>query len=258
VPPGKGATGEAPRQATPTVGVDAADEFANLVSHDLQQPLRHIRGFSDLLLQRYAQDLPDEAREFVDYIVQGAANAQSLLDALLRYARVSTRGKPFEAVDCARLLSRCGDALSSRLHEAGAAVEVGALPCVFGDEFQLLGVFQELLVNAIKFRHGGRPLVVRVDAEPCGDRWRFRVQDNGIGVATENLERIFRVCQRLHRQEEYPGNGMGLAICRRVIMRHGGAICAESVEEGGCRVVFDLPACETGPAQADSAAKREA
>jgi light-regulated signal transduction histidine kinase (bacteriophytochrome) len=216
------------------------DQFASVVSHDLQEPLRMITAYVRLLQTQYGAKLDKDADEFIGYVVDGAQRMQGLIDDLLTYSRVGTRGKEFTATDCNEVLARTLLNLTPAINESGARITHDQLPIVFGDEFQLGQLLQNLIGNAIKYRGQGPP-EAHVGCEALGKMWRFAVKDNGIGIDPEYAERIFVIFQRLHTRQEYPGTGIGLAICKRIVERHGGEIWVESSAGKGSIFYFTLP-----------------
>jgi PAS domain S-box-containing protein len=219
------------------------EQFAYIASHDLQEPLRMMASFSQLLEKRYQGRLDADADEFIGYIVNGAIRMQRLIDDLLTYSRVGRLGQSFAPTDCAKIIEMALLNLRSAIEEAGAAVNAGALPVVMADATQLVRLFQNLIGNAIKFR-GHSPARVHVGAKHQGDEWLFWVQDNGIGIEPQYLERIFLIFQRLHNRHEYPGTGIGLAIAKKIVERHGGRIWVASEPGRGSTFYFTLPAGE--------------
>ncbi len=215
-------------------------QFAYVASHDLQEPLRMVSSYTQLLARRYQDKLGGEADEFIAYAVEGANRMQVLINDLLDYARVATRVKPFEPTDCEAVLNQVLADLKAAIDESGVAVTHDSLPTVLADERQLGQVFQHLLGNAIKYRaaEGTR---VHVVAERKDGAWRFAVRDNGIGIDPQYADRIFVIFQRLHRKTEYSGTGIGLAICKKIVERHGGQIWVESELGKGATFSFTIP-----------------
>ena len=216
----------------------ALQEFAYVASHDLQEPLRTVASFTQLLRKRYSAQLDATANEFIDFAVDGAVRMQQLIDDILAYSRVTTHGKPLQPVDLNESASRAVTNLRFTIEERGAAVEISPLPRVLGDPVQLAQLFQNLVGNALKY--GGTPPRVAVSASPEGQVWRVCVTDNGIGIAPEYHERVFRIFQRLHTRAEYGGTGVGLAICKGIVERHGGRIWVESQAGRGATFCFTL------------------
>jgi len=216
------------------------EQFAYVASHDLQEPLRMVASFTQLLAKRYQGKLDQDADDFIGFAVEGANRMQVLINDLLAFSRVGTRGKPFAAVDCEAVLSHALANLTTILQETGAVVTRDPLPTVRADEVQLGQLFQNLLANALKFQ-GPDPPRVHLAAQQQGDEWIFSVQDNGIGIAPEHQERIFTIFQRLHRREEFPGTGLGLALCKKIAERHGGRIWVKSAPGRGSTFYFSIP-----------------
>jgi light-regulated signal transduction histidine kinase (bacteriophytochrome) len=217
------------------------EQFAYVASHDLQEPLRMVANFTQLLADRYRDKVGEEGAEFIAYAVDGAKRMQRLIQDLLTYSRVGTRGKSFELADCNELLGEAVANLQIAIQESGAVITHEELPAVMGDPSQLTQVFQNLLGNALKFR-GENPPRIHVSAKRQGTRWVFVVRDNGIGIAPEFAERIFVIFQRLHSRGEYPGTGIGLAVCKKIVERHGGKIWLESEPGKGATFHFTIPA----------------
>ncbi|QLG60957.1 PAS domain-containing sensor histidine kinase [Halorarum salinum] len=216
------------------------EQFAYIASHDLQEPLRMVSSYLQLLERRYRDELDDDAREFIDYAVDGAERMREMIDDLLSYSRVDTKAEPFEPTDSGAVFDRVLGGLRLKIEEEDAEVVRGDLPTVTADDKQLEQVFQNLVSNALKYR-GEEPPRIEVDAERRDGAWRFRVSDNGIGIDPVQADRIFDVFDRLHTREEYPGTGIGLALCERIVERHGGRIWVEStVGEGSC-FYFTIP-----------------
>ena len=215
-------------------------QFAYVASHDLQEPLRMVASFTQLLAKRYREKLDDDARGFINYAVDGATRMQTLISDLLTYSRVGTQGKPLEPTACDEVLDRVLRNLKFAIEESGAKVTREPLPVVMADAQQLGQLFQNLISNAIKF-HGETPPHVDISAKSSGGIWTFSVRDNGIGISPEHSERIFIIFQRLHTRTEYTGTGIGLAVCKKVAERHGGRIWVESAAEGGTVFHFTIP-----------------
>jgi len=216
------------------------EQFAYIASHDLQEPLRMIVGFVQLLEKRLADRLDADTREFMGYAVDGAKRMQTLIDDILAYSRVRTQGQPLAPVDCGAALQEALDRQAVKIAETGAEIDWQALPVVMADYAQLVQLFQNLIANAIKFCKDCAPRV-RVEAVHEARRWRFSVTDNGIGIAPEYRQQLFVIFKRLHTRSEYPGTGIGLAICKRIVERHGGEIGIDSAPEGGAVFWFTLP-----------------
>jgi PAS domain S-box-containing protein len=216
------------------------EQFAYVASHDLQEPLRMVANYTQLLAQRYKGKLDADADEFIHYAVDGATRMRSLINDLLTYSRVGRKGKEFELTACEQVLDRALKDLQEVLTESGASVKRDPLPTVRADDSQLVQLFQNLIGNAIKFRKQGPPRI-HVSANPNGQEWIFLVRDNGIGFDPQYSDRIFRMFQRLHGRSEYPGSGMGLAICKKIVERHGGKIWVKSEPGKGSTFFFTLP-----------------
>jgi PAS domain S-box-containing protein len=225
------------------------EQFAYVASHDLQEPLRMVASYTQLLGRRYKGKLDFEADEFISYAVEGATRMQVLINDLLAYSRVGTRGKPFTTVDSNGALERALANLKLAIEESSARVTHDPLPEVAGDGTQLMQVFQNLVGNALKFRSVERPVEVHISAtarrtthaERLRLEWLFAVRDNGIGIEEKYFDRIFIIFQRLHTREQYPGTGIGLAVCKKIVERHGGRIWVESAVGKGSTFYFTLP-----------------
>jgi signal transduction histidine kinase len=219
-------------------------QFAYVASHDLQEPLRMVASFTQLLAKRYKDQLDDDARDFINYAVDGATRMQTLISDLLNYSRVGTQGKTFVPTDSEALFKRVLESLQFSIEESGAVIVSDSLPMVMADPQQLGQLFQNLLTNAIKFR-GKEPPHVRISTERKGNDWKISVRDNGIGISQEHAERIFVIFQRLHTKTEYPGTGIGLAICKKIVERHGGSIWIEPSPGGGTTFCFTIPTIQS-------------
>jgi len=217
------------------------EKFAYIASHDLQEPLRVVISYIQLLAKRYRGRLDPEVDEFLHFIVSGVARMQQLIADLLAYSRVGTTGKRFEPVDCAAIARRAAENLQIAVQESQATVEINGLPTVLGDASQLGQVFQNLIGNALKFRRPDVPVRVRIDARRENGNWVLSVRDNGIGIDPQYRDRLFVLFQRLHTQQEYPGTGIGLAICKKIVERHGGTMWVESDLGQGATFSFTLP-----------------
>jgi signal transduction histidine kinase len=216
-------------------------QFAYVASHDLQEPLRMVASYTQLLAKRYKGKLDEDADEFIAYAVNGANRMQALIQDLLAFSRVDRQGQQFERTPVEMLLSYALDNLKAAVDESRAVVSHDPLPEVLADERQVLHVLQNLLSNAIKFR-GPEPPLIHVSAERHGEEWLFSVRDNGIGIDPQYRDRIFVIFQRLHTNAEYPGTGIGLSLCKKIVERHGGRMWMESQPGQGATFYFTLPA----------------
>jgi PAS domain S-box-containing protein len=226
------------------------EQFAYVASHDLQEPLRTIASYTQLLARRYEGQLDEKADKYIHYVVDGAQRMQTLIDDLLKYSRVSTSRQELQPVDCQEVLEQAIGHLRVAIRQAGAEVSLDSscprLPVVQGDATQLLQLFQNLISNAIKYRQPEVKPVVKIAAKPSqfkssGGCWLFAVKDNGIGIDPQHRDRIFLIFQRLHTRGEYPGTGIGLAVCHKIVERHGGRIWVESQIGQGATFYFTLP-----------------
>ena len=217
------------------------EQFAYIASHDLQEPLRMVVSYTELLAQRYQGKLDERADKYIYYAVDGAKRMQQLLADLLTYSRIGSQGKPLAPVSAEAVVKAVVDRLAGAIRRANASVRVGPLPTVQADEGQLGQLFQNLIGNALKFQGEARP-VIEISAAPLNDRWQFAVKDNGIGIDSQHLERVFQMFQRLHERGKYEGSGVGLAIAKRISERHGGRIWLESEPQVGSTFFFTLEA----------------
>jgi len=216
------------------------EQFSYVASHDLQAPLSTIAGYAQLLEKRCHNQLDAQGNKFIRNIVNSCGRMQALIDDLLEYSRVGRSEKPFDVIDCNLVFEDACANLQLAIRQYQASVTRGDLPRVRGDSFQLLQLFQNLIGNAIKYRSSETPMV-HVGASRQGDNWVFSVQDNGIGIAEQYHPRIFQLFQRLHSQQQYSGTGIGLAICQRIVDRHGGRLWVESEPNRGSTFYFSIP-----------------
>ena len=216
------------------------EQFAYVASHDLQEPLRAIGGFVELLKRQLAGSLDGKTKEYMDYVVEGVVRMQSLINGLLEYSRIKTRGDKLEPVDSGAALASAHFNLRTGIQESGAKIVAGPLPTVCMDPTQLMQLFQNLLGNAIKFRSAAST-EIDISAVRDNSGWRFGVRDNGIGIDPQYAQRIFIIFQRLHTRTEYPGTGIGLAVCKKIVERHGGRIWMESKPGNGSTFYFTIP-----------------
>jgi len=221
------------------------ERFAYVASHDLQEPLRMVSSYTQLLAKRYAGKLDRDAEEFIAYAVDGAKRMHQLINDLLQYSRVGTRGRELRPTDAEKVLEMVLRDLRVAIEESGAQVTHDPLPTVLADRTQLRQLLQNLIGNAIKYR-GERPPRIHVSARPGENgrqgQWVFSVRDNGIGIDPAHFDRIFQIFQRLHSRGEYSGTGIGLAVCKKIVERHGGRIWVESQPGKGSEFFFTLPA----------------
>ncbi|WP_232702638.1 PAS domain-containing sensor histidine kinase [Halobacterium wangiae] len=222
------------------------EQFAYAASHDLQEPLRMVSSYLQLIENRYTDDLDDDGREFIDFAVDGADRMRTMIEGLLEYSRVETQGDPFERVALDSVFADVLDDLQVRIEEADAEIVHEPLPVVDGDAGQLRQLFQNLLDNAIEYS-GEAPPSVEVTAERETDAWRISVHDEGIGIAPADAQRVFDVFQRLHSQAEHAGTGIGLALAERIVERHGGEIWVDSEPGEGTTFSFTLPTVDDAP-----------
>lgn len=216
------------------------ERFAYLASHDLREPLRMVTSFTRLLSQRYSGQLDPEADQIIGFAVDGATRMEELISDLLEYSRVGQQNQTLDSVDCSTILDRSLNNLQLLISETNTEIIRGPLPIILGETRQLIQLFQNLIDNAIVYRGEESPRV-EIRAEVQQDQWLFSVKDNGIGIEPQHNERIFDIFQRLHTRQEYPGTGIGLAICHRIVERHGGEIWVESQLGQGATFYFTLP-----------------
>ncbi|WP_234343444.1 sensor histidine kinase [Streptomyces sp. NRRL F-5123] len=229
------------------------EQFAYVASHDLQEPLRKVASFCQLLQRRYADRLDDRAGQYIGFAVDGANRMQTLINDLLAFSRVGRLNAETSEVDLEQLFARTADVLSVAIEDAGAEVDHDPLPTLTGDATQLGMLLQNLLSNAVKFRSPDRRPEIRLTARPDDDGlWHFAVTDNGIGIGPEFAEQVFVIFQRLHTRESYPGNGIGLALCKKIVEFHGGTIAVDPAHTPGTRIAFTLPGPSPAAAAADA------
>ena len=228
------------------------EQFAYVASHDLQEPLRMVSSYVQLLARRYQGRLDPDADDFINFAVEGANRMKTLINDLLAYSRVGTRGKPFEPVELETVLDRVLVNLQLSIEDGRVVITRDPLPTAQADDTQMVQLFQNLIGNAIKFR-GEKPPQIHVGAAPRDEAWLFYARDNGIGLDPQYANRIFLIFQRLHGKSEYAGTGIGLAICKRIVERHGGSIWVESQLGQGSTFYFTLPAPGLRGPQAEGA-----
>jgi signal transduction histidine kinase len=221
------------------------EQFAYVASHDLQEPLRMIANYTQLLAERYRGQLDEQADKYIGYSVDGATRMQALIQDLLKVSRVCRQQIEPRTTECRAVVEQALQNLQTAVQECGAVVKCNGLPEVMADASQLTQVFQNLIANAMKF-HGAETPMIQIDSEKRDGEWVFTVSDNGIGISAENWQDIFVIFRRLHTRSEYAGNGIGLSICKKIIERHGGKIWIEAQATPGCRFKFTLP-CEPSP-----------
>ena len=213
------------------------EQFAYTVSHDLQEPLRMVSGFTNLLKKKYSTQLNSEALSYIDFSVDGAKRMQEQIQGILAYSRISTQASEFENIPLSEIIEYALKNLSAAIKESGAEIKYGKLSIVFGDRFQLISVFQNLIGNSLKFRKEGLVPEIVIESKEIQDlnKIEISVSDNGIGMESKHLDNIFLIFHRLHSQDKYPGTGIGLSLVKKIIERHGGTITAESERGEGTR-----------------------
>jgi two-component system, sensor histidine kinase and response regulator len=216
------------------------EQFAHAVSHDLQQPLQSILGFGKILLLKYPYLLETDVSNYLSRIVQAGERMQLLIEDLLAYSQVDV-SRSVEVVDCDRVLAEAIENLQAAISQTHAHLSLAPLPLVKGKSSQLIQVFQNLIGNALKFTHPNIPPEIDISAETQDDEWVFRVRDNGIGIEPQNFDRLFQLFARLHSGDRFPGTGIGLATCKKIIESHGGRIWVESTPRTGTTFFFTLP-----------------
>lgn len=216
------------------------EQFAYVASHDLQEPLRMIANYTQLLAERYRGKLDEQADKYISYSVDGAVRMQALILDLLKFSRLGKAQVEPRTTECRAVVEQALENLRAAIQESGAVVNCNRLPVVMADPAQLTQVFQNLIANAIKF-HGAETPVIQIEAEKHDAGWVLTVSDNGIGIPVESQADIFVIFRRLHTRTEYPGNGIGLSICKKIIERHGGKIWIEAQAQPGCCFKFTLP-----------------
>ena len=215
-------------------------DFAYIASHDLKKPLQSIESFAKLLARRYKGKLDAKADEFISYIFEGVQRLQMLIKDLLEYSQIETKAKNIKPTDCSFIVEEAMSNLKTAIDESDAVVTYNKLPTIMSDPQQMVSLFQNLIDNAIKFRSNNAP-IVRISAERKGNEWLFSICDNGIGIDPKNFEKIFAMFQRLHGTTDYPGTGIGLSICKKIVERHGGRIWLESETAKGASFYFTIP-----------------
>ncbi|MCA1941293.1 MAG: histidine kinase, partial [Caenispirillum bisanense] len=233
------------------------ERFAYVASHDLQEPVRTMVGYAQLVRRRFDDRLDDDGRSFLSYIEEGALRMRALVQGLLTYSHLGSEAARPEPVDAAMALSTALDNLAVTIRETGASVVAGRLPTVYVEPLQLMQVFQNLIGNALKFRHPVRRPQVTILASRVADGWQFTVRDNGIGIPGDSLTSVFGLFKRLHGPGQFPGTGVGLAICQRIVERNGGRIWVTSEPEAGSAFHFVLPAVPDADAVEEPAAAED-
>ncbi|MHA1669317.1 MAG: ATP-binding protein [Promethearchaeota archaeon] len=216
------------------------ERFAYIASHDLQEPLRMVAGFTKLLADRYKDKLDDEANQFIDFAVDGALRMRNLIDDLLLYSRILSKEKEFQMINCETILNIIKSNLEKKITENNAVITYDPMPVVFGNQVQLVRLFQNLIDNAIKFRSEETPNI-HIGIKEKKENWEFFVKDNGIGIDSKFFDKIFIIFQRLHTKKKYKGTGIGLAICKKIVEYHNGKIWIKSEIGKGTTIYFTIP-----------------
>lgn len=216
-------------------------DYAYSVSHDLSAPIRAMVGFSNILAEEHAGSLNDEGKEYLALIVQSGQKLQAMMEGLLAYSRLNTQFKSPSRVDCNLVLDQCRTVFDEEIKSKGATLEISNLPAVRADADQAFQLFTVLLDNALKFQPRGNKPHISIAAERAGSFWQFTVADNGIGVKPPHYAKIFKLFQRLHTDEEFPGVGVGLTLAEKIVHRHGGIISCTSSGMQGLKILFTLP-----------------
>ena len=222
------------------------EQFAYVASHDLQEPLRMVSSYTELLAEYHKEKLDDKAEKYINYVVGGAKRMQQLVNDLLTYSRVDTQGKPPTQVQSESVVRSVLDDFKVEIEKSGATIVCDQLPVVSVDKIQLAQLFQNLIGNSLKFR-GERAPKIRISAERDNNQWMFRIEDNEIGIDKQYAEHVFQMFQRLHERGRYEGSGIGLAIAKKIVERHGGLIWFESEPEKGCTFYFTIPIPQETP-----------
>jgi PAS domain S-box-containing protein len=222
------------------------EQFASIAAHDLQEPLRKVQAFGDRLQSRAGATLDTQSRDYLARMLASATRMRTLINDLLSFSRVTTKAQPFTSVDLDVLVREVISDLEVRLQQTRGRIDLVSLPVLDADPLQMRQLFQNLIGNALKFRRPEVPPVVTIESRRLGSFWQIFVRDNGIGFEEKYLDRIFEMFQRLHGIEEYEGTGMGLAICRKIVDRHGGSITAVSVPGAGATFILKLPVYQHG------------
>jgi len=229
------------------------EQFAYIASHDLQEPLRMVAMYTQLLAERYQGQLDASADKYIHYAADGALRMQALVQDLLAFSRVGRTGTDFQEIESLQVVEIALKNLQSTIQESAAEISRGDLPVIIADRTQMIQLFQNLVGNAIKFR-GPDPPQIQISAEREEGKWCFSVQDNGIGIAAKHVDEVFGIFKRLHTRAEYPGNGIGLAICKKIVEQHGGTIWVESHSKKGSLFRFTIP-FRKGSANDDNCSK---